>query len=93
MILINELNGNVIVKSGITLTGDLATKSMMLTGSLVNGGTRTYPAYTGEYTFTPTRAEQVIEIKNMRATQNIVVEPIPSNYGMISWDGSGILIS
>lgn len=93
MILINELNGDVVIKSGITLTGDLVTKSMMLTGSLVNGGARTFPAYEGDYTFTPTQAEQIIEIKNMRATDNIVVEPIPSNYGLITWNGSYLTVS
>ena len=93
MILINELKGDIILKSGISLTGDVMTKKMMLTGSLINGGTRSFPSYTGAYTFTPTQEEQTIEIKNMRATDNIVIESIPNNYGLITWNGSYLTVS
>lgn len=50
------------------------------------------PTYDGGLTITPTDQEQVIEIQGKLATSNIVVEPIPSNYGRIIWDGSHLSI-
>lgn len=49
--------------------------------------------FTGEYTYTPSGTAQVIEIANMRATQNITINPIPSNYGRITWNGSVLTVS
>lgn len=39
--------------------------------------------YTGEYEFTPTEDLQTVPIQGKYATQNIIVNPIPSNYGRI----------
>lgn len=50
------------------------------------------PTYDGGLSITPTDQEQVIEIQGKMASQNIVVEPIPSNYGRIIWDGSHLSI-
>lgn len=49
--------------------------------------------FTGEYEYTPTDTAQVIEIENKRATQNIIINPIPSNYGRITWNGSVLTVS
>lgn len=49
--------------------------------------------FQGEYEYTPTQNEQVIEIEGLRATQNITVNPIPSNYGLITWNGSTLTVS
>ena len=49
--------------------------------------------YTGDYTITPSAAEQVILTKNLRMTDNITVEAIPSNYGLITWNGSTLTVS
>jgi len=75
----------------------------MITGTLQSTptiqGTLTIPTiagvekYTGSYTFTPSAEEQVIEIKNKRATQNITISAIPNNYGLVTWDGSTLTIS
>lgn len=51
-----------------------------------------YP-YTGEYIFTPTRETQVVPIAGKKATENIIINPIPSNYGLITWDGSVLTVS
>ena len=53
----------------------------------VNVTTTNIPVYEGEYEFTPTEETQVVLIKNMKATDNIVVNPIPQNYGRIEWNG------
>ena len=49
--------------------------------------------YEGSYEFTPSGERQEIEIENKRATQNIIIDPIPENYGLITWDGSVITVS
>lgn len=51
-----------------------------------------YPAYTGSYEITPTTQTQTIPINGKRATQNIVVNPIPSNYGLVTWNGSVLTV-
>ena len=49
--------------------------------------------YTGEYTVTPSSEEQVLRTKNLRMTDDITINPIPSNYGLITWNGSVITVS
>lgn len=49
--------------------------------------------YTGAYSITPTQEEQVFDTTNKRLTQDLVVGPIPSNYGRITWNGSVITVS
>lgn len=49
--------------------------------------------YDGAYTFTPSGETQEIQIGGMMASQNIVIEPVPSNYGLVTWDGSTLTVS
>lgn len=50
-------------------------------------------AYTGSYEVTPSAETQTLDTKDLRMTDNIVVNPIPSNYGLITWNGSTITVS
>lgn len=49
--------------------------------------------YEGPYEYTPTQAEQTIPIQGQMATRNITINPIPSNYGLITWDGRALTVS
>lgn len=49
--------------------------------------------YTGSYEITPSAETQILETRNLRMTDNITVNPIPSNYGLVEWDGSVMRIS
>lgn len=49
--------------------------------------------YHGSYEFTPTDQEQVVPTADKVLGYDIVIHPIPSNYGQISWDGSIITVS
>lgn len=49
--------------------------------------------YTGPYAVTPGDSRQVLRTNNRRTTQDIVVEPIPQNYGKITYNGSVITVS
>lgn len=52
-----------------------------------------YQPYTGGYEFTPSQEEQVIQTKSRVLLENITINPIPSNYGLITWNGSVITVS
>ncbi len=49
--------------------------------------------YTGEYTVTPSAEEQVLQTENLRMTGNITINPVPQNYGLITWNGSYLTVS
>lgn len=49
--------------------------------------------YKGPTVVTPSREEQVLETKGFLLGDNIIVEPIPKNYGLISWNGVTLTVS
>lgn len=51
------------------------------------------PAYEGPTEVTPSSAEQILETANLYMQANIKVNPIPSNYGLITYNGSTITVS
>ena len=42
---------------------------------------------------TPGAEEQVLETNGKRMTGDVVVGPIPQNYGLVEWNGAYIRIS
>ena len=51
------------------------------------------PAYEGPTEVTPSSETQTLDTRNFRMTENVTVNPIPSNYGLITWNGAGIKVS
>lgn len=49
--------------------------------------------YDGPYTVTPSQQQQTLLTDGTTLSQNIVVEPIPSNYGLITWNGTTLTVS
>ena len=49
--------------------------------------------YSGQTDFTPTAERQIISTAGLIMDGDIYVEPIPSNYGLITWNGSFIRVS
>jgi len=49
--------------------------------------------YLGPYEVTPSMEEQVLETNEHMMTANVVVHKIPSNYGLITWNGSVLTVS
>lgn len=84
------------------LTGTL-TKSATLQGMLSASnrieGQLTIPSaivpqsYEGEYTVTPSTEEQTLNTVHLYMMDNITIEAIPSNYGLITWDGNTLTVS
>ncbi len=72
------------------ITGEFVTEKVSLSGDIQTGAS---VSYTGEYEFTPTQQEQIIPIEGQVARHDIIINPIPSNYGLITWDGSTLTVS
>lgn len=49
--------------------------------------------YRGSYVVTPSDETQTLRTANCELIADIVINPIPSNYGKISWDGSTLRIT
>lgn len=66
-------------------------------GSLYGGLTIPHIAdserYRGEYEFTPTGETQIIPTKRKMMSDDIIIDPIPSNYGLITWNGFALTVS
>lgn len=57
-------------------------------------GVPIYPSsYTGSYTVTPTQQTQVLQTDHLMMNGNVTVNPIPSNYGLITYNGSVLTVS
>lgn len=49
--------------------------------------------YDGAYEATPTRSTQVFDTAGLAMRYSFVVNPIPQNYGLITWDGAAMTVS
>lgn len=49
--------------------------------------------YQGSYVFTPSAQSQTIHTGGTTLLSNITINPIPSNYGLITHDGTVITVS
>lgn len=58
-----------------------------------NMGGADYPTYDGITEVTPSREGTVLRTKDTVVLENIVVNPIPSNWGLIGWNGSYLTVS
>lgn len=62
----------------------------------VDIGTQVYrgqPIYTGAYEATPTQETQTFSVAGHAMSADFIVNPIPSNYGLITWNGSYLTVS
>lgn len=76
------------LKGSLTATGGMK-------GTLTGGISRLEPLpyYEGAYEITPTSETQTLNTANLSMAQNIVVNPIPNNYGLITYNGGYITVS
>lgn len=86
-------------KSNLVLKGSVPVKVNLSSGDVlkveVMQGIINKPendTYKGNYRVTPNQSKQILNTSGKTLTDNIVVEPIPSNYGKIIWNGSAITI-
>jgi hypothetical protein len=48
--------------------------------------------YTGEYEVTPSAETQTLNTEGLRLTRNVTVNPIPQNYGLITYNGAVLTV-
>lgn len=85
-----ELTG--VLTAGATISGSLISPQT-LQGTLTVPSAVNVTLYDGDYEFTPSTSPQIIGIEDKMAVQDIVINPIPNNYGLITWDGTKITVS
>lgn len=49
--------------------------------------------YEGPYSVTPSQETQALATEGLVMIEDVVVNPIPSNYGLITWSGSVLTVS
>ena len=49
--------------------------------------------YDGAYEFTPTQETQTVPTAEKLLLENITINPIPNNYGLITYNGAFITVS
>ena len=47
----------------------------------------------GPYTITPTEETQILRTRNKLDISDITIEPIPTNYGRLTWNGNILTVS
>ena len=84
------------------LSGTLSSSGQLsgfLSGAKTISGELTIPAailppsYEGEYEVTPSEETQTLATDSLYMRSNITINPIPSNYGLITWNGSTLTVS
>lgn len=64
-----------------------------VSGVITVGGSSDWPEYDGSYSITPGAEAQILETAYKVSIENIVIEAIPNNYGLITWNGSALTVS
>ena len=75
-----------------TLHGELQS-TLDLSGSLTVPPIRGGVPYTGDYEITPTEETQVLQTHGRILTKNITINPIPTDYGKVTWTSGHIRIT
>ena len=79
----------------VVLDGELSLNIPMdgEAGTVIKVTEHDLPVYTGQTEVTPSEETQTLQTANKTVLHNIVVNPIPSNYGLITWNGSTLTVS
>lgn len=75
-----------------SLSATLSTNAR-LTGTLTLPEGTSIRKYEGEYEVTPTEETITLSTSNLQMTHNVTINPIPSNYGLITWNGTTLTVS
>lgn len=59
--------------------------------SIITGGR--LPEYTGPTEITPNERTQYLETESKSVLSRVKINPIPSNYGLITWNGTTLTVS
>lgn len=59
----------------------------------VKAGGKEPPKYDGTYTVTPSAETQILDTRGKLMQEQVVIGPIPQNYGLITYNGNIITVS
>jgi hypothetical protein len=79
-----------IISASATLTDRIITAAASLTTSIKHF---TAEPYDGETTVTPSAETQTLRTGGTVLLDDIIINPIPSNYGLITWNGATLTVS
>lgn len=74
----------------IRVKGDKQSGKMGITAPIVAASV---PYFDGPYEYTPSAEAQTIQVNGKQADQDITIDPIPNNWGLITWNGSVLTVS
>ena len=77
--------------SQVSNMGAKLSQQAALSGYITIGGGGEY--FPGPYDYTPTGSAQVLETKGKTMKENLTIAPVPSNYGLITWNGAFLTVS
>ena len=79
----------------VVLDGELSLNIPMdgEAGTVIKVTEHDLQVYTGQTEVTPSEETQTLQTANRTVLQNIIINPIPSNYGLITWNGSTLTVS
>lgn len=89
----------VYLNSGDTVTveqpslGSVTVRQRVNRVTVVQAGGGGGVPYTGAYEVTPTQSTQTLATNGRVMTADVTVNPIPSNYGLITYNGSILTVS
>ena len=86
-----RINARASLNGGVSASATVGASAIRASASI--GKNQNLNPYTGDYVFTPSEETQTIPILGKTATMDITINPSPSNYGLITWDGSVITVS
>ena len=76
------------VKLNVSTTKEVYTLGVATKINVISGD-----PYQGEYVVTPTRETQVLNTQGYYMEGDVTVNPIPPEYGLVTWNGSYLMIS
>lgn len=83
-----------VADSIVSTTGTVSNNAITATGDVgLTIHTSDYDTYAGATEVTPSAETQTLYTANTVVTSNIIINPIPSNYGLITWDGTTLTVS
>lgn len=80
-----------IVDGAGVVTGVIGERAT-ITG-MIDTGMADIQQYSGSLVITPTQSTQVLPTRGLSMADNLTINPIPSNYGKIAWNGSTLTVS
>ena len=89
-----SITGNVVLGRNISLNGTVTKSGLPINGNIICSTVdRHLDHYTGSYVVTPTKSTQTLSTYNHVMDGNVTVNPIPDNYGLITWNGDFLKVS